>query len=135
MKYNRFHQRQVYGHAGVTHNDIARGWCRLMGLAPLTLFTVTLLVVRNQRILVAWNARQDEDQRRAAKGLPPKTRRRRRKTLTALTTGLNLAAPGTPPVTRTGHATTPQRHHARLPADTRAKQPSDHAKHAKTLPA
>ena len=64
-------------------NDISRGWCRLMGLAPLTLFTVTLLVVRNQRILHAWNSRQEENTRRAAKGLPPKTRRRRRKTLTA----------------------------------------------------
>jgi hypothetical protein len=66
-------------------NDIARGWCRLMGLAPLMLFTATLLVVRNQRILAAWDARQEENQRRAAKGLPPKTRRRRRKTLAALT--------------------------------------------------
>jgi hypothetical protein len=66
-------------------NDITRGWCRLMGLAPLMLFTTTLLIVRNQRILHAWNARQQETQRRAAKGLPPKTRRRRRKTLTALT--------------------------------------------------
>jgi hypothetical protein len=66
-------------------SDIARGWCRLMGLAPLMLFTVTLLVVRNQRILAAWDARQEENQRRAAKGLPPKTRRRRRKTLAALT--------------------------------------------------
>jgi hypothetical protein len=66
-------------------SDTARGWCRLMGLAPLMLFTVTLLVVRNQRILAAWNTRQEENARRAAKGLPPKTRRRRRKTLTALT--------------------------------------------------
>jgi len=65
-------------------NDISRGWCRLMGLAPLMLFTVTLLVVRNQRILAAWNARQQENQRRAAAGLPPKTRKRRRKTLAAL---------------------------------------------------
>jgi hypothetical protein len=65
-------------------NDIARGWCRLMGLAPLMLFTVTLLVVRNQRILTAWNTRQEENQQRAARGLPPKTRRRRRKTLAAL---------------------------------------------------
>jgi hypothetical protein len=72
-------------------NDISRGWCRLMGLAPLMLFTTTLLVVRNQRILHAWNARQEESKRRTAKGLPPKTRRRRRKTLTALT-----AAPGPP---------------------------------------
>ena len=66
-------------------NDITRGWCRLMGPAPLMLFTTTLLIVRNQRILAAWNARQQENQRRAAEGLPPKTRRRRRKTLTALT--------------------------------------------------
>ena len=63
----------------------ARGWCRLTGLAPLTLFTVTLLTVRNQRILAAWNARQEETARRAARGMPPKTRRRRRKTLTTLT--------------------------------------------------
>jgi hypothetical protein len=67
-------------------NDISRGWCRLMGLAPLMLFTTTLLIVRNQRILTAWTARQEENERRAAQGLPPKTRRRRRTTLTALTT-------------------------------------------------
>jgi hypothetical protein len=66
-------------------NDIARGWCRLMGLTPLMLFTTTLLAVRNQRIIAAWTARQEENQRRAASGLPPKTRRRHRKTLTALT--------------------------------------------------
>jgi hypothetical protein len=66
-------------------NDISRGWCRLMGLTPLMLFATMLLIVRNQRILHAWNARQEENTRRAAKGLPPKTRRRRRKTLTALT--------------------------------------------------
>jgi len=66
-------------------NDISRGWCRLMGLTPLMLFTTVLLTVRNQRILAAWNTRQEDSVRRAAKGLPPKTRRRRRKTLTALT--------------------------------------------------
>jgi hypothetical protein len=61
-------------------NDTVRGWCRLAGLAPLTLFTAALLAVRNQRILAAWNTRQEQDARRAARGLPPKTRRRRRKT-------------------------------------------------------
>jgi len=66
-------------------NDISRGWCRLTGLTPLMLFAVTLLLVRNQRILAACNARQAENARRAAAGLPPKTRKRRRKTLTALT--------------------------------------------------
>ena len=67
-------------------NDISRGWCRLMGLAPLMLFTTTLLIARNQRILNAWNTRQEDNARRAAAGLPPKTRRRRRKTLASLAT-------------------------------------------------
>ena len=67
-------------------NDISRGWCRLMGLTPLMLFTTTLLIVRNQRILDAWNARQEDNARRAAAGLPPKTRRRRRTTPASLTT-------------------------------------------------
>ena len=53
------------------------------------LFTTMLLAVRNQRILTAWNARQEENTRRAARGLPPKTRRRR-KTPAAAT------APGPP---------------------------------------
>ena len=52
-------------------NDLSRGWCRLMGLAPLMLFTTTLLTARNQRILHAWNTRQEENQRRAAAGIPP----------------------------------------------------------------
>jgi hypothetical protein len=68
-------------------SDIARGWCRLMSLAPLMLFTTTLLIVRNQRILAAWNSRQEENQRRTTQGMPPKTRRRRCKTLTSLVTG------------------------------------------------
>ena len=68
-------------------NDISRGWCRLTGLAPLMLFATTLLIVRNQRIIVAWNSRQEETQRRAAQGLPPKTRKRRRKTLAGLAAG------------------------------------------------
>ena len=67
-------------------NTISRGWCRLMGLTPLTLFAVTLLIVRNQRILAAWDARQAQNARRAAAGLPPRTRKRRRKTLTVLAT-------------------------------------------------
>jgi hypothetical protein len=65
-------------------NTVSRGWCRLMGLTPLMLFTTTLLIVRNQRILTAWNARQADNARRAAAGLPPKTRKRRRTTLASL---------------------------------------------------
>ena len=68
-------------------SNIARGWCRLTGLPPLILFTTTLLIVRNQRILDAWNARQQDNARRAARGLPPKTRKRRRKTLASLAAG------------------------------------------------
>jgi hypothetical protein len=39
-------------------NNIARGWTRLMGLAPLMLWLTCLLAVRNQRILTAWDAAQ-----------------------------------------------------------------------------
>mgnify|MGYP001457316470 CR=1 FL=1 len=46
-----------------------------------------LLVVRNQRILHAGNARQQDNTRRAAAGLPPRTRKRRRTSLTRLTAG------------------------------------------------
>jgi hypothetical protein len=68
-------------------NTISRGWCRLMGLTPLALWLAALHAVRNQRILTAWNTRQADNQRRAAAGLPPKTRKRRRKTtLASLTT-------------------------------------------------
>ena len=67
-------------------NNITRGWCRLMSLTPLMLSITCLLVVRNQRILAAWYTRQAENQRRAAAGLSPKTRKRRRKTLASLAT-------------------------------------------------
>jgi len=42
-----------------------------MGPAPLMLFATVLLTARNQRILHAWNTRQEENARRAANGLPP----------------------------------------------------------------
>ena len=57
-------------------NNISRGWCRLMGLTPLMLFTTTLLVVRNQRILAAWNTRQAREhapRRRRAPAENPQT--------------------------------------------------------------
>ena len=59
-------------------NDLSRGWCRLMGLTPIALFTATVFIARNQRINDAFTARQTEQQRRAANGLPPKRRKRRR---------------------------------------------------------
>ncbi len=67
--------------------SIARGWCRLTGLAPLALWIACLLAVRNQRILIAWDARQAGNARRAAAGLPPRTRKRRRQTLASLASG------------------------------------------------
>ena len=102
-----------------------------MGLTPLILFTVALLIVRNQRILHAWNARQEETQRRAAAGLPPQPqtapqdprRPRRRATLTrnrhdhkprAVTTSQDSrhnqarARPGTGQTTEPGPAARPK---------------------------
>jgi hypothetical protein len=72
--------------------DLTRGWCRLMGLTPIALFTATAFIARNLRIADAFAARQAEDQRRAANGLPPKRRRRRRHTATNL-----IAAANAPP--------------------------------------
>jgi hypothetical protein len=68
-------------------NNIARGWCRLTGLTAITLWIACLLAVRNQRILDSYQARQHDDARRAAAGLPPRTRKRRRTTLAALAAG------------------------------------------------
>jgi hypothetical protein len=70
-------------------NDLSRGWCRLMGLTPIALFTATALIARNLRIADAYNARRAENQRRAALGLPPKQRKRRRKTAQDLINAAN----------------------------------------------
>jgi hypothetical protein len=61
-------------------NDLSRGWCQLTGLTPIALFIATAFLARNIRINDAFNARQAEQQRRAANGLPPKQRKRRRQT-------------------------------------------------------
>jgi hypothetical protein len=65
-------------------NDVARGWCRLMGLVSMTLMLGCLIVVRNERVLASFDARQADDERRAARGLAPRTRRRRRTTIADL---------------------------------------------------
>jgi hypothetical protein len=75
-------------------NDIARGWCRLMGVAAITLFVGCLFVARNERILDAFEDRRADDAKRLAAGMPPRTRRRRRKTITDL---IGVAAAGAPP--------------------------------------
>lgn len=74
-------------------NDIAPGWCRLMGLVPMTMMLSCLIVVRNQRVLASFAARHAENERRAAQGLAPKTRRRRRKTIADLVSAGSDAPP------------------------------------------
>jgi hypothetical protein len=61
-------------------NDLSRGWCRLTGLTAIALFTAAVFVARNLRIADAFAARQADNQRRAAHGLAPKQRKRRRQT-------------------------------------------------------
>ncbi len=73
--------------------DIARGWCRLMGLAPISLWLCCALLVRNLDVVDAFSARQAEEHRRLSAGLGPRTRRRRRTTLA----GLVGASPNAPP--------------------------------------
>ena len=63
--------------------SVARGWRRLPGLTPLMPWLACALAARNQRILTAWDARQEDNARRAA-GQPPRTRKRRRTTLAPL---------------------------------------------------
>ena len=66
-------------------NDLSRGWCRLMGLTPIALFTAIALIARNIRVADSFTARQAENERRAANGLPPKRRKRRRRNIADLT--------------------------------------------------
>ncbi len=70
-------------------NDLSRGWCRLTALTPIALFIATALIARNIRVADSFAARQAEDQRRAAQGLPPKQRKRRRQTAADLISAAN----------------------------------------------
>jgi hypothetical protein len=74
--------------------SVEKGWCRLMGLTPLSVFLACTTVVRNLRIVDAFEARQADNARRAALGLAPKTRKRRRKTIDDL---IGSATPSAPP--------------------------------------
>lgn len=67
-----------------TTNDISHGWCRVMGTTAVTLFVACLFVVRNDRVVRAFEIRQAENERRTAAGLPLRTRRRRRRPLAEL---------------------------------------------------
>jgi len=72
--------------------DVARGWCRVMGLTQMSLFLACALVVRNLAVADAFEQRRADDERRAAAGLSPRTRRRRRQTLADLV-GASANAP------------------------------------------
>jgi hypothetical protein len=65
-------------------NDISHGWCRVMGTTAVTLFVACLFVVRNDRVVQAFEIREADDAKRIAAGLPPRTRRRRRRPLADL---------------------------------------------------
>ena len=80
-------------------NDLSRGWCRLMSLTAITPFIAAALIARNIRINNAFNARQAENERRAANGLPPKQRKRRRHTLENLVAAANAPPQPTAPAT------------------------------------
>ena len=75
--------------------NISHGWCRLMGVTPMSLFIACGLVVANLAVIDAFEARQADNARRALLGKPPRTRKRRRKTLA------DLAAAHGPPDTET----------------------------------
>jgi len=64
--------------------DIGKGWCRLMVLIGPTLFLAAALAIRNLSIADAFEARRADDERGQRVGLPPRTRRRRRTTLSDL---------------------------------------------------
>ena len=69
--------------------DVRRGWCRVMGLCAMTILLSCGVVVRNLRVLDAFEERQREDARRQAAGLEPRTRKRRRRTLDDLMASAN----------------------------------------------
>ena len=94
-------------------NSIDRGWIRLTGVTPLMLWLACLMVVRNQRILTAFQARQKHDTARRAR--PPQTppRARRHCNRAALTRPPNPAhGSSRPPAPQRGpsHALSPRAH-------------------------
>lgn len=70
-------------------NDIKRGWCRLMGLTPNAIMLTCVFIVANIRTTDAFAARQAENERRAACGIEPKHRRKRRTSLHEITAKAN----------------------------------------------
>ena len=89
----------------------AKGWCRLMGLVGSTLFLAAALAVRNLEIVDAFEARRTDNERRIGAGLPPRTRRRRRRT--TLGDLVAVGSPDAPPSSATPACTTATGAHAR----------------------
>ena len=73
--------------------DVDRGWCRVMGLVPTSLFVACALVVRNLAVADAFEQRRADDERRLAAGLPRRTRRRKRHTTLAQLAGATTSTP------------------------------------------
>ncbi len=73
--------------------DVARGWCRVMGLTPMALWLASAIVVRNLAVADAFALRREDDRRRIAAGRPPRTRRRRRTTIAQLAGASPIAPP------------------------------------------
>jgi hypothetical protein len=87
---NSYHRRTAAERTFATVKDpatttLARGTCRHTATTPNALHAATTIIARNIRIADAFTARHLENQRRAACGLPPKTRARRRTTTRDLT--------------------------------------------------
>jgi hypothetical protein len=74
-----------------------RGWCRMMGRAKNKLMYAMAFVASNLALVESFQARERDEQARAAAGLPARARRRRRTTLTGLV--------GRPPAATTALAT------------------------------
>ncbi len=64
--------------------DVNKGWCRQMGLVPMTVLLACALFVRNLAVTAAFCEREEEDERRKAAGKAPRARRRRRRAIAEL---------------------------------------------------
>ncbi len=73
--------------------DVAKGWCRVMGLVTPSLFLAVAISCRNLDLVDAFESRMRESDRRRAAGLEPRTRRRRRQSIAELA----KAGPTAPP--------------------------------------
>ena len=73
--------------------DVNKGWCRQMGLVPMTVLLACALVARNLAVTDAFCEREENDERRKAAGKAPPTRRRRRRAIADLVGATAYAPP------------------------------------------